>query len=141
MWELSVFCVGVSLVLMYTWGIFQGTQQPLFLRHEGYLGAIGAFLKGADEDGTLKSLSCASSCASNTLQNNDIEAHGEIVTCPESTFHIFHFSFIVIFDLRIRSVNYPVHDHLMCDRHFLVFLADTIVVHCYLYFPPPQPSP
>jgi len=28
----------------------KGTQQPLFLRHEGYLGAIGAFLKGADED-------------------------------------------------------------------------------------------
>lgn len=56
MWELSVFCVGVSRVLMYTWGIFQGTQQPLFLRHEGYLGAIGAFLKGADEDGTFKSL-------------------------------------------------------------------------------------
>ena len=53
-WELAVFCV--SLVLMYTWGIFQGTQQPLFLRHEGYLGAIGAFLKGADEDGTFKSL-------------------------------------------------------------------------------------
>lgn len=55
-WELAVFFVGVSLVLMYTWGIFQGTQQPLFLRHEGYLGAIGAFLKGADEDGTFKSL-------------------------------------------------------------------------------------
>lgn len=28
----------------------KGQQQPLFLRHEGYLGAIGAFLKGADED-------------------------------------------------------------------------------------------
>ena len=35
---------------------FQGSQQPLFLRHEGYLGAIGAFLKGADEDGTLHEL-------------------------------------------------------------------------------------
>lgn len=23
----------------------------MFLRHEGYLGAIGAFLKGAEEDG------------------------------------------------------------------------------------------
>ena len=55
-WQLSVFCVGVSLTLICTWGIFQGTQQPLFLRHEGYLGAIGAFLKGADEDGTFKSL-------------------------------------------------------------------------------------
>ena len=55
-WEISVFCVDVSPVPMYTWGIFQGTQQPLFLRHEGYLGAIGAFLKGADEDGTFKSL-------------------------------------------------------------------------------------
>lgn len=40
---------------MRKWGIFQGTQQPLFLRHEGYLGAIGAFLKGADEDGTFNS--------------------------------------------------------------------------------------
>ena len=55
-WNLSVFCVGLSLTLMRKLGIFQGTQQPLFLRHEGYLGAIGAFLKGADEDGTFKSL-------------------------------------------------------------------------------------
>ena len=30
---------------------FQGAIQPLFLRHEGYLGAIGAFLKGAEEEG------------------------------------------------------------------------------------------
>ncbi|KAI0214222.1 4'-phosphopantetheine phosphatase [Lamellibrachia satsuma] len=28
----------------------KGTIQPLFLRHEGYLGAIGAFLKGAEEE-------------------------------------------------------------------------------------------
>uniref|UniRef100_A0A914VQP2 4'-phosphopantetheine phosphatase n=1 Tax=Plectus sambesii TaxID=2011161 RepID=A0A914VQP2_9BILA len=28
----------------------QGEIQALFLRHEGYLGAIGAFLKGAEED-------------------------------------------------------------------------------------------
>ncbi|XP_052782702.1 4'-phosphopantetheine phosphatase-like [Mya arenaria] len=28
----------------------KGGIQPLFLRHEGYLGAIGAFLKGAEED-------------------------------------------------------------------------------------------
>lgn len=28
----------------------QGEVQALFLRHEGYLGAIGAFLKGAEED-------------------------------------------------------------------------------------------
>ncbi|KAL9965961.1 hypothetical protein ACROYT_G029835 [Oculina patagonica] len=28
----------------------KGSQQALFLRHEGYLGAIGAFLKGAEED-------------------------------------------------------------------------------------------
>ncbi|XP_071440358.1 4'-phosphopantetheine phosphatase [Hetaerina americana] len=27
----------------------RGAVQPLFLRHEGYLGAIGAFLKGAEE--------------------------------------------------------------------------------------------
>ena len=33
--------------------LFQGSQQPLFLRHEGYLGAIGAFLKGAAEDGMM----------------------------------------------------------------------------------------
>ena len=26
-------------------------MQALFLRHEGYLGAIGAFLKGAEEEG------------------------------------------------------------------------------------------
>lgn len=29
----------------------RGTVQSLFLRHEGYLGAIGAFLKGAEEWG------------------------------------------------------------------------------------------
>lgn len=28
----------------------KGSQQALFLRHEGYLGAIGAFLKGVEED-------------------------------------------------------------------------------------------
>lgn len=28
----------------------QGEVQALFLRHEGYLGAIGAFLKGAEQD-------------------------------------------------------------------------------------------
>lgn len=28
----------------------QGEVQALFLRHEGYLGTIGAFLKGAEED-------------------------------------------------------------------------------------------
>lgn len=29
----------------------KGTVQSLFLRHEGYLGAIGAFLKGAEQCG------------------------------------------------------------------------------------------
>ena len=29
----------------------QGEIQALFLRHEGYLGAVGAFLKGAAEEG------------------------------------------------------------------------------------------
>lgn len=32
---------------MFLW---QGEVQALFLRHEGYLGAIGAFLKGAEQD-------------------------------------------------------------------------------------------
>nr|XP_006823846.1 PREDICTED: pantothenate kinase 4-like [Saccoglossus kowalevskii] len=32
----------------------KGEVQGLFLRHEGYLGAIGAFLKGAEEDDTVK---------------------------------------------------------------------------------------
>ena len=31
--------------------LLQGEIQSMFLRHEGYLGAIGAFLKGAEEDG------------------------------------------------------------------------------------------
>jgi hypothetical protein len=31
----------------------RGQVQALFLRHEGYLGAIGAFLKGAEECGEL----------------------------------------------------------------------------------------
>ena len=29
-------------------------MQALFLRHEGYLGAVGAFLKGAEEEGNGK---------------------------------------------------------------------------------------
>lgn len=33
--------------------LFQGEVQALFLRHEGYLGTIGAFLKGAEEDSKL----------------------------------------------------------------------------------------
>jgi hypothetical protein len=35
----------------------RGTVQSLFLRHEGYLGAIGAFLKGTEECGK-----CFDSC-------------------------------------------------------------------------------
>jgi len=42
---LNVVCMFVCLML-------QGEMQPLFLRHEGYLGAIGAFLKGAEQDGS-----------------------------------------------------------------------------------------
>uniref|UniRef100_A0A673NDL9 4'-phosphopantetheine phosphatase n=1 Tax=Sinocyclocheilus rhinocerous TaxID=307959 RepID=A0A673NDL9_9TELE len=34
----------------------KGEVQALFLRHEGYLGAIGAFLKGAEEDSKLLEL-------------------------------------------------------------------------------------
>ena len=34
----------------------QGQIKALFLRHEGYLGAIGAFLKGADEEGKWKEI-------------------------------------------------------------------------------------
>lgn len=34
--------------------LLQGEVQALFLRHEGYLGAIGAFLKGAEEDSKEK---------------------------------------------------------------------------------------
>lgn len=34
----------------------QGEVQALFLRHEGYLGAIGAFLKGAEQDSEWSSL-------------------------------------------------------------------------------------
>ena len=33
----------------------RGQTQGLFLRHEGYLGAIGAFLKGAEDRGDLVS--------------------------------------------------------------------------------------
>jgi len=29
----------------------KGDVKALFLRHEGYLGAIGAFLKGVEEEG------------------------------------------------------------------------------------------
>ena len=29
----------------------KGQIQAMFLRHEGYLGAIGAFLKGVEEEG------------------------------------------------------------------------------------------
>jgi pantothenate kinase len=38
----------VSFAINY-WS--RGQVQGLFLRHEGYLGAIGAFLKGAEECG------------------------------------------------------------------------------------------
>lgn len=39
----------------------RGAVQSLFLRHEGYLGAIGAFLKGAEEWGTYISFELGSS--------------------------------------------------------------------------------
>lgn len=38
----------VSFAINY-WS--RGQVQSLFLRHEGYLGAIGAFLEGAEECG------------------------------------------------------------------------------------------
>ena len=31
----------------------QGSVQAMFLRHEGYLGAIGAFMKGIMEEGLM----------------------------------------------------------------------------------------
>ena len=34
--------------------VFQGEIQALFLRHEGYLGAVGAFVKGVEEEGKKK---------------------------------------------------------------------------------------
>lgn len=40
-------------VIDFVWS-HQGEVQALFLRHEGYLGAIGAFLKGAEEDSKEK---------------------------------------------------------------------------------------
>ena len=40
-----------DLCLIDVFFSFKGQIQPLFLRHEGYLGAIGAFLKGAEKDG------------------------------------------------------------------------------------------
>lgn len=45
----------VSFAINY-WS--RGQVQSLFLRHEGYLGAIGAFLKGAEECG--KFVTCIS---------------------------------------------------------------------------------
>jgi type II pantothenate kinase len=39
------------VLISYLWAWpRQGEVQALFLRHEGYLGAIGAFLKGAEQD-------------------------------------------------------------------------------------------
>lgn len=49
--KFRVKCSIKNLFLM-----FQGEVQALFLRHEGYLGAIGAFLKGAEEDSKLKAV-------------------------------------------------------------------------------------
>lgn len=39
----------VSIITLSYILLIQGEVQALFLRHEGYLGAIGAFLKGAKE--------------------------------------------------------------------------------------------
>lgn len=45
-------CVGPTAArVLWPW---QGEVQALFLRHEGYLGAIGAFLKGAEQDSELR---------------------------------------------------------------------------------------
>lgn len=44
----------VIVFFAYSCMIFKGSQQALFLRHEGYLGAIGAFLKGVEQDGMFK---------------------------------------------------------------------------------------
>ncbi len=38
----------VNLDMLY---VLQGDIHAMFLRHEGYLGAVGAFLKGVEEEG------------------------------------------------------------------------------------------
>lgn len=64
-WTSSVLCLCVALTvfgyqlhLHRPSCVFQGEVQALFLRHEGYLGAIGAFLKGAEEDSKGNMESC-----------------------------------------------------------------------------------
>jgi len=45
-----LLCSSISIAVSYAiryWS--KGTVEPLFLRHEGYLGAIGAFLKGTED--------------------------------------------------------------------------------------------
>jgi len=46
----------------------------LFLRHEGYLGAIGAFLKGAEEDSKEKH--------THAYINLHLVSTGLLYTCP-----------------------------------------------------------
>ncbi|XP_071951157.1 4'-phosphopantetheine phosphatase-like [Antedon mediterranea] len=46
-----VIMAAITFALNY---FSKGEVQALYLRHEGYLGAIGAFLKGAEEDDTDK---------------------------------------------------------------------------------------
>lgn len=43
-------CMYVYVSIIIFKNFLQGEVQALFLRHEGYLGTIGAFLKGAEED-------------------------------------------------------------------------------------------
>lgn len=47
----TVKCDAPSVEKLYL--LSQGEIQALFLRHEGYLCAIGAFLKGAEEEGEM----------------------------------------------------------------------------------------
>ena len=56
--------------------VLQGEIQALFLRHEGYLGAIGAFLKGAQEEGMYLKYRCnmlwMAQCSSGQCRNGGV---------------------------------------------------------------------
>ena len=94
---------------------------------------------------------CASSCVSKTHQNSekDITSADQIGKhTPQGELSLAlraHFSFFIHYHFRFKNsvceLLCSFHEHLMCDRHFLVFLADTIVLQFYVNsHPSPQPS-
>ena len=124
----------VSFAINY-WS--RGQVQGLFLRHEGYLGAIGAFLKGAQE--------CGSSIYSDKYQNL---LWLIIVSCADLKIITISYQDQILSSIRILwlmnlligdliAVNFPIHkrkNHLISKMIVFKLRHSDCIWNIFIYF-------